>query len=288
MRIKEFLKEKNISVGDNARLLLEALSIDNEELLKKIEAQVGEVAKMSKSKGNTVDPEAAVEKYGADTVRLYVLFAGPPEQDFEWTEEGIQGAYRFLNRLWNFVTAQEEELRRISYSREELRNLQGKAKDLRREIHTLLKEYFEDMEKRFQFNTAIAKSMKLLNLLSDFRPSSEEDKKVLKEGVEILLSMLSPITPHICEELWSRLGHEELITLSPFPEVDQEALKVEEIEIPVQINGKLRGKIRIPYNAGQETALEEALRNDKIAKHIGNKKPKKVIFVKNRLLNIVV
>ncbi|WP_457600654.1 class I tRNA ligase family protein [Hydrogenivirga sp.] len=287
MKIGDFLKENQLSVGDNVIFLLEKLGIDRDRVLKRLESDIGETAKMSKSKANVVDPEEAVERYGADTVRLYILFAAPPEQDFEWTDEGIQGAYRFLNRLWNFVTEREEWLKETGYAREELRGVKGKAKELRRVIHQTIKEYLTDMEKRFQFNTAIAKIMKLLNELSDYEPEGEEGRKVVKEGTEVLLLLLSPIAPHISEELWHRLGHETLIALEPIPEPDEEALKVEKVEIPVQINGKLRAKVRIPYDADEETAREIALRDDKVKGYLNGKQVKKFVYVKNRLINIV-
>jgi len=287
MKIRDFLRENQISVGDNIALLLEKLGIKDEDLLKKLESEIGESAKMSKSKGNVVDPEEAVEKYGADTVRLYILFAAPPEQDFEWTDEGIQGAYRFLNRLWNFVTGMEDRIRGVEYTLEEVRKAEGKAKELRRLIHETIRDYMIDMGRRYQFNTAIAKLMKLFNELSSFEAKSEKDLKVLKEGVEVLLLLLSPITPHICEELWHRIGGEGLIVTKNLPEVDPEALKVEEVEIPVQINGKLRGRIKVPFGAEEEKVKEIALSDERIRKHLEGKEIRKIIYVKNKLLNIV-
>ncbi len=287
MKIGQFLKENQLSVGDNVIFLFEKLGIDNEKLLKKLESEIGETAKMSKSKANVVDPEEAVERYGADTVRLYILFAAPPEQDFEWTDEGIQGAYRFLNRLWNFVVEREEELKKVNYTTDELKNVEGKAKELRRVVHQTIKDYLVDMEKRYQLNTAIAKIMKLFNEVSDFKPQDEADRKVLKEAVEVLLLLLAPITPHICEELWQRIGKEELIVTQRFPEVDENALKVEEIEIPVQINGKLRGRISIPFDANEDTVKEIALSDGRIKNYLSDRTVRKIIYVKNRLINIV-
>ncbi len=287
MKIKDFLRENQLSVGDNMILLLEKLGIKNEELVKKLESEIGENAKMSKSKGNVVDPEEAIEKYGADTVRLYILFAAPPEQDFEWTEEGIQGAYRFLNRLWNFVVEREGLLREVRYTREELKSAEGKAKDLRRLVHQTIRDYQTDMEKRFQLNTAIAKLMKLFNEISSFEIRNEMDRKVLKEAVEVLLLLLSPIAPHICEELWHRIGKETLIVRENFPEVDEEALKAEEVEIPVQINGKLRAKVRIPFGAEEDVVKSAVLDNEKVKNYIDGKRIRKFIYVKNKLVNIV-
>jgi leucyl-tRNA synthetase len=288
MKISDFLRENQLSIGDNAIFLLEKLGISSDKLLKTLESRIGETAKMSKSKANVVDPEEAIERYGADTVRLYILFAAPPEQDFEWTDEGIQGAYRFLNRLWNFITQRETLLREIDYSPQELKSVKGRARELRRKVHQTIKEYLLDMEKRYQFNTAIAKIMKLFNELSQFDPKVDEEGKVFKEGVETLLLLLSPIAPHICEELWHRIGKEELIVLQPIPEPDEEALAVESLEIPVQINGKLRARIRVPFDADEETVREIALKDEKVKGYLEGKSVRKFIYVRNKLVNIVV
>ncbi len=288
MKIKDFLRENQISIGDNMVLLLERIGITDRDLISKLEAQIGESAKMSKSKGNVVDPEEAVGRYGADTVRLYILFAAPPDQDFEWTEEGIKGAHRFLTKVWNFVIERAERLKSISYTREELRDVQGKARDIRRRVHETVDGYLKDMERNFQLNTAIAKVMKLFNELSRFSPETDADWKVLKEGVEILLLLLAPITPHICEELWQEIGKEGLISVAPFPEPDMEALKLEEVEIPVQINGKVRAKIKIPFGSDEETVKDIALKNERVRSYINGKEIKKIVYVPNRLLNIVV
>ena len=287
MKIKDFLKENKLSVGDNASFLLEKLPVNKEKLLKKLESTIGESAKMSKSKANTVDPEEAIEKYGADTVRLYILFAAPPEQDFEWTEEGIQGAYRFLNRLWNFVTEREELLSKTSYSSQELRDIKGRARELRRTVHEILSGYIRDVEQEFQFNTAIAKAMKLLNELSSYQVSEEIDIKVLKEATEILLLMLSPITPHICSELWERIGNRSLLLNQPMREPDPQALEREEVEIPIQVNGKLRARLRIPYDAEEDTVKSIVLQDERVRKYVDGKELKKFIYIKNKLVNIV-
>ncbi len=287
MKIKDFLKENKLSVGDNVSFLLEKLPVNKEKLLKKLESTIGESAKMSKSKANTVDPEEAIEKYGADTVRLYILFAAPPEQDFEWTEEGIQGAYRFLNRLWNFVTEREELLRSVQYSTDELRKAKNKARELRRTVHEILNGYLRDVEQEFQFNTAIAKAMKLLNELSSYKVSEEIDIKVLKEATEILLLMLSPITPHICSELWERIGNRSLLLNQPMREPDPQALEREEVEIPVQVNGKLRARLRIPYDAEEDTVKSMVLQDERVRKYVDGKELKKFIYIKNKLVNIV-
>lgn len=286
MNIGEFLREHKLSLGDNFRLLLESLGFYHERYVRDIENRIGEPAKMSKSKGNTVDPEEAIKTYGADTVRLYILFAAPVEKDFEWTDEGVQGAYRFLKRLWNFFHQHLEKIN-VNYKREDFAHLDETARELRRKTHLTLKKYFSDMED-LSFNTAIAGIMELLNTLEDFKPQTDSHYKVLREAVEILLFMLYPITPHICEELWSALGYEKPMAFYPFPQPDEQALKTESVEIPVQINGRLRAVIKIPAEADEETVKSIALSEEKVRKFLNGKEIKKVIYVKNKLLNLVV
>ena len=287
MTIGEFLKENKLSVGDNFKFLLEKLGVYQEEFVKKVESAVGETAKMSKSKANTVDPEDMVNSYGADTVRLYILFAGPVEKDFEWTEEGLQGAHRFLKRLWSFFHENLERLKDLQYTREELSKVEDKAKDVRKKAHQTLKKYLQDMEE-LSFNTAIAGIMELLNTLQDFKPETQADYKVLKEALELILFMLYPITPHICEELWNELGNQRLMVFYTFPQPDPEALKEEEVEEAVQVNGKLKAVIKVPIDAQEDTVKSIALAQEKVAKALENKKLQKVIYVKNKLINLVV
>jgi leucyl-tRNA synthetase len=287
MTIGEFLKENKLSVGDNFKFLLERLGIYQEEFVKRIESAVGETAKMSKSKANTVDPEDMVNSYGADTVRLYILFAGPVEKDFEWTEEGLQGAHRFLKRLWSFFHENLERLKGLQYTREELSGVEGGVRDVRKKAHQTLKKYLQDMEE-LSFNTAIAGIMELLNTLQDFKPKTQADYKVLKEALELILFMLYPITPHICEELWSELGNQKPMVFYTFPQPDPEALKEEEVEIAVQVNGKLKAVIKVPIDAQEDTVKSIALAQEKVAKALENKKLQKVIYVKNKLINLVV
>jgi len=287
MTIGEFLKENKLSVGDNFKFLLEKLGVYQEEFVKKVESAVGESAKMSKSKANTVDPEDMVNSYGADTVRLYILFAGPVEKDFEWTEEGLQGAHRFLKRLWSFFHENLEKLKDLQYTREELSKVKGKAKDVRKKAHQTLKKYLQDMEE-LSFNTAIAGIMELLNTLQDFKPETQADYKVLKEALELMLFMLYPITPHICEELWNELGNQKPMVFYTFPQPDPEALKEEEVEVAVQVNGKLKAVIKVPIDAQEDTVKSIALAQEKVAKALENKKLQKVIYVKNKLINLVV
>ncbi len=285
MKIEEFLRAHFLSVGDNVKFLLEKLNLYDEELLRFLESKYGEPAKMSKSKANTVDPEEAIQKYGADTVRLYILFAGPVEKDFEWTEEGVAGAYRFIKRLWNFVLSNLDRIKSAPPLLKEELTPQGR--ELRRKVHQTLQRY-EGAMQSLSFNTAIAKIMELLNHMQDFKPSSEQDWAVLKEAITITLFMLYPITPHVCEELWHELGNRELMIKSSFPVVDENALSVEEIEIPVQINGKLRATLKIRTDADEEEVKSRALENERIRQHLEGKRIEKVVYVKGKLINLVV
>jgi leucyl-tRNA synthetase len=275
MKIKDFLKENKLSIGDNVRFLLEKLG--KESLENTIESKLGEAAKMSKSKANTIDPAIAIEKYGADTIRLYILFAAPPEQDFEWIETSIEGVHRFLKRVFNFVTSNISILK-ADYDTKE------KNKDLYYEINKCIQRYRKDLEK-YQFNTMIASAMELFNYLQDFKPSTDEDKYTLKEGVLTLLKMLYPMAPHITSELFEMIGYDEEIKL---PALDESALVKEKIDIPVQINGKLRSTITISAGADESLALQTALQDDKIKKYLEGKEIRKVIFVRDKLLNIVI
>lgn len=286
--VGSLMRKHHITIGDNAVLLLGIDEIrkfiDNpDELLSELEKKYGEVSKMSKSKLNVVDPDEMIEKYGADATRLYVLFAAPPESEFEWKTEGIEGAYRFLRRVFQFV-AENREL----FDQEIEGESSKVGKELRRKVHQTLKKVTDELQERFKFNTAIASIMELFNEISKFKAKTEGDKRVLKEAIEKLTIMLSPFTPHVAEEMWEITGHTTLLAEEKWPEVDESALKVEEIEIPVQVNGKVRGKITIPADANEETVRELALSNEKIKKYTEGKNIVKFIYVKGRLVNIVV
>ena len=286
--VGSLMRKHHITIGDNAVLLLGVDEIrkfiDNpDELLSELEKKYGEVSKMSKSKLNVVDPDEMIEKYGADATRLYVLFAAPPESEFEWKTEGIEGAYRFLRRVFQFV-AENREL----FDQEIEGEPSKVGKELRRKVHQTLKKVTDELQERFKFNTAIAAIMELFNEISKFKAETDGDKNVLKEAIEKLIVMLSPFTPHVAEEMWEITGHTTLLAEEKWPEVDESALKVEEIEIPVQVNGKVRGKITIPADANEETVREFALSNEKIKKYTEGKNIVKFIYVKGRLVNIVV
>ncbi len=238
--------------------------------------------KMSKSKGNVVSPDDMIEKYGADTLRLYILFMGPPEKDAEWNDAGIEGVHRFIKRSWNIIN----EI--ISLKEGDVQEPSEREKQLLRKLHTMLKKITEDMEGGFKFNTAVSGLMELINAISDYMdevPREKWNTKLLRECAEKFLLMISPFAPHFAEELWRLMGKQESIMLETWPNYDENALRVEEIEIAVQINGKVRDRIKIPIDASDELVKQLAMNNDRIRKYI-DKEPKKIVYVKGRLLSI--
>ncbi|MEK6691489.1 MAG: leucine--tRNA ligase [Nitrospirota bacterium] len=244
-------------------------------------------AKMSKSKGNVVDPNYLVETYGADTARLFSLFAAPPEKDLEWSDQGVEGAYRFLGKLWVLASKYKERIDDLD-GRIEFKELEGKGKLLYRKIHQTIKKVTNDIERDFHFNTALASLMELVNVMNSFEPKSDTNLRVLRNAIETTLILLSPFAPHISEELWHALGHGEPIALTKWPSFDEEALKEDEVLVVIQVCGKLRGKIYLPANSDDRLIKESALKEKKIAELIRGKDIKKIIVVKNKLVNIVV
>ncbi len=241
-------------------------------------------AKMSKAKGNTVSPSALIKKYGADTVRLFIIFAAPPEQSLEWSDSGVEGAYRFLRRLFTFAQEIKPQLRRESHMEPAL--FSTKAKEFRKQLHIILKQANHDIE-RLQFNTVVSASMKILNLLTDIKIEDEYASQLLSEGMKILLKLLSPITPHITHYLWRELNYGADISKENWPRVDNRALKTDMINMLVQVNGKLRGEITIPINADSEMIQSAALANPRVKKFLADKTHRKIIIVPNKLINIV-
>jgi len=236
-------------------------------------------AKMSKSLGNTVSPEEIVAKYGADTARLFILFAAPPERDLEWSDQGVEGCFRFIQRVLRLV---EDLSNKLSSAK----NIGEKDRDVRFITHKTIKKATEDISERFNFNTAISAIMEMVNGLNDYK-DSDISKDVIKETLENLLLLLAPFAPHITEELWHRIGHKNSIHLMAWPKYDASALVEDEIEIVVQINGKLRDKMRIPAQATEEEMREMALNREKLLPFLEGKKIVKVIAVPKKLVNIV-
>lgn len=239
-------------------------------------------AKMSKSKGNTVDPQALIKQYGADTARLFMMFASPPEQSLEWSDSGVEGAYRFLKRVWNFA----ENVRQGQADAVDWTNADEKLKSARREIHGHLQQALADFDK-FQFNTVVAACMKIMNTLSDI-PEVEGYASLVNEGYSILLRLLSPIAPHITHTLWRNLGYGADVLGASWPKVDASALVRDNIEIVVQVNGKLRGRIAVPANAPRDDIEKAALDDDNVQRFTEGKAIVKVIVVPGKLVNIVV
>lgn len=242
-------------------------------------------SKMSKSKGNTVDPQQLIEKYGADTVRLFILFAAPPDQSLEWNDEGVDGAARFLKRLWKLVVSHLVD--QSSLPALNVNELSPGQKDIRRKFHETVAKVSDDIGRRHTFNTAIAAVMELINDLSKFTDDSEQGRAVMHEAIEGVVVLLSPIVPHITQQLWNELGHDELLADVPWPECDESAMVRDEIELVVQVNGKLRSKINVSADADNESIEATALADDKIVTNLEGKTVRKVIVVPGRLVNIV-
>ncbi|MDR2195321.1 MAG: class I tRNA ligase family protein, partial [Gallionellaceae bacterium] len=240
-----------------------------------------ELTTMSKSKNNGVDPQALIEKYGADTARLFMMFASPPEQTLEWNDAGVEGAHRFLKRVWAFAAG----LQNIGTETHGLDTLSADAKTLRREIHLALRQANYDLE-RFQFNTVASAAMKMLNALEKSGKETA-NRAVTQEALSILLRLLSPITPHIAHALWRDLGYGADILDAAWPEPLEAALVQDEIELMIQINGKLRGSLHVPANADKAAIEQLALASETVQKQLNGGAAKKIIVVPGRLVNVV-
>ena len=263
--------------------------VDGDEPFKKLLTQgmvLKDGAKMSKSKGNTVDPQQFIDKYGADTVRLYMMFTSPPEQSLEWSESSVEGASRFLKRIWNLVS------KRKNIKLEEKLNFTKDQLELRRKSHSTLKKVENDYESRFSFNTAIAAIMELINFIPEKykeNNASNEQKFCLNEAISFSLKMLFPIAPHICEYLWEKFNDSENSSIeSSWPLFDMSIIEVKEFELIIQVNGKVRGKVFIEKNMKEDEIKEISIGVENVQKSIGANTIKKVIFVKDKLINFVI
>jgi leucyl-tRNA synthetase len=243
-------------------------------------------AKMSKSKGNTVDPESLIEKYGADTVRLFMMFAAPPEQSLEWSDSGVEGAYRFLKRLWKQVAASVNSEGKIVAL--DKANLSKEQKVIRKQLHEIIRKATDDMGRRYVFNTVVAANMELLNSLAKFDDDSEQGCAVRREALEAVALMLSPIVPHLSHKIWQIFGYKELVIDAEWPKVDETALVEDELQLVVQVNGKLRGKITVAVDCSKEGIEQAALAEESVQKFLLDKPVRKVIVVPRKLVNIVV
>lgn len=245
-------------------------------------------AKMSKSLGNVVSPEEILSKYGADTARLFILFAAPPERELEWSDQGVEGSFRFLNRIWRIVQAFEAVLAQ-KVTEYDHSNLSEADKDLRRVLHSSIKKVTNDIETRFNFNTAISTMMELVNALYAYKEAVKEPNAgLIYEAISDLIKMMSPFVPHITEELWrGAIDANSSVHEQSWPECDEEALKVDNVEIVLQVNGKVRGRLTVPAEATKEELEKIAMADANVQAHIGDATVRKVICVPGRLVNIV-
>jgi leucyl-tRNA synthetase len=249
------------------------------------EVESGGVVTMSKSKNNGVDPQALVDEFGADTARLFTMFAAPPEQTLEWSDEGVQGAYRFIKRLWKAVNEHVSGGATVPL---DTRALDESQRAIRRQAHHTLAKVTDDIGRRRTFNTAIAAVMELLNAMAKFPQATPQDRSVMHEALEIAVLALSPIIPHVTHVLWRALGHTKALIDEPWTPVDPGALEQSTVEVVVQVNGKLRGRISVPADAGEAALREAALREPHVLKFVGSAPIRKVIVVRGKLVNVVV
>lgn len=245
-------------------------------------------SKMSKSKGNTVDPQALIDQYGADTVRLFTMFAAPPELSLEWSDDGVAGAHRFLKRVHALVSQYAASGHYQATRSVDLDRLTDDARDLYRKVHETIAKVTDDVGRRYHFNTAIASVMELTNQTMKFEGSNAEDQAVRSDAIDAIVLLLSPITPHLCAHLWQQLGHSEPLTKVSWPHVREEALARNTLTLVVQVNGKLRGRIDVPADADQDVVLGMARAEPQVAKFLEGMVEKKAIVVPNKLVNLVV
>jgi leucyl-tRNA synthetase len=285
--------KETVSCPEHGFLLPEEIEETNEERLCKRCGQqtiVGRVEKMSKSKKNVIDPNILLEKYGADTTRLFCLFAAPPERDLEWSEQGVEGGYRFLNRVWRLALNWESLIRGAKPFSGIPDQLEGDSRALFKKNHETIKKVTRDIEDRFHFNTAISAVMELVNTMYGFDLDDKNAQKieVMRLSMESVALLLSPSVPHFAEELWESLGFDTSILMASWPSYREDALIKDELLIVVQVNGKLRSKFHIDADADDDTLKEMALSDERVLKFIDGKPIKKMIVVKEKLVNIVV
>ena len=243
-----------------------------------------EGSKMSKSKGNVVSPLEIIEEFGADTARLFVLFAAPPERDLDWSEQGVEGCYRFLNRVYRLV----DELSEVAKSDTNMGELTKEDKAMRYTIHATLKKVTEDLSEKFGFNTAISALMELINEMYKYKELDNRNNAIIKEGIETIVTILAPFTPHIGEELWTMIGKAGSVFDISWPKYDETALVKDEVEVVVQVNGKVRGKLTVGANVSRDEMQELAMADEKIKALVEGKTIVKVVAVPKKLVNIVV
>ncbi|MCG8016034.1 MAG: leucine--tRNA ligase [Candidatus Thiodiazotropha sp. 'RUGA'] len=268
--------EVDVSSDDKGRPLSALLKADNSAV------QIGGIEKMSKSKNNGVDPQTLIDRYGADTVRLYTMFTSPPDQSLEWSDDGVEGAYRFIKRLWALADGHQQQLSQPLAAVTEFGEEQKAA---RRELHELLKKALYDYQRQ-RFNNVVSASMGMTNILYKLGGSAQ-DLAILKEGLSLVLRLLAPIAPHVSHHLWRELGFGEEILASDWPQPDEAALVQESLPYVVQVNGKVRANIQVPADADKAAVEAIALANDNVQRFIGEATVRKVIVVPNKLVNVV-
>ncbi len=269
----------DLALDDKGRPTGATLKADGQPVI------IGGTEKMSKSKNNGVDPQAIIDQYGADTARLFMMFAAPPDQQLEWSDAGVEGAFRFLKRLWKAVHDHVEQGVVASYAGGELN---AELKALRFQLHSAIQKVSDDYGRRQQFNTAIAAVMELMNALGKVNGNDATTRAVMQEALEAVVRLLAPIVPHICHALWSELKPGSCLGSAAWPEVDQAALVQDEIELMIQVNGKLRGSITVSKDAAKDAIEQLALANPNVRKFMEGKPAKKVIVVPGKLVNVVV
>ncbi|MDD2736463.1 MAG: leucine--tRNA ligase [Desulfuromonadaceae bacterium] len=243
-------------------------------------------AKMSKSKGNVVDPDALISKYGADTARLFSLFAAPPEKDLDWNDQGVEGSFRFLSRIWKLVHDRLDMIKNAGPL--DPASLTAEERNLRRAVHKTIRKVTEDLDESFHFNTAIASVMELLNILQPAELASPQFPAVMKEALQSVVLLLSPLVPHITEELWERMGNRQPLSQTDWPSFDPDVVIDEEVLVVVQVNGKLRSKLTVAAGTDEDELKALALADEKVAPFLDGVAIRKVICVKGKLVNIVV
>jgi len=246
--------------------------------------EIGGTEKMSKSKNNGVDPQAMIDAYGADTCRLFMMFAAPPELSLEWSDAGVEGASRFLRRVWRLA---QSHVAAGLPGVLDTGSLSDAQKDIRRATHLAIRQASQDVGQHHKFNTAIAQVMTLMNVLEKAPTASEQDRALLQEGLETVALLLAPITPHICHALWEALGKDGLIIDAAWPAVDESALVQDTLTLVVQVNGKLRGEIQVPAAASREEIEAAARANENVLRFTEGLAIRKVIVVPGKLVNIV-
>lgn len=243
--------------------------------------------KMSKSKGNVVSPEEIIGKYGADTARLFILFAAPPERDLDWSDDGVEGAFRFLNRVWRIID-QFTDMAKAGSDQYDVLVLTPEEKELRRVLHATIKKVTADIDGRFMFNTAISSIMELVNAFYKFQGSDNVNKNLIREVVFGLIKLIAPFAPHIADELWELTGHNSSVHLEKWPSYEEAALVQSEVEVVLQVNGKVRGRINVPADLDRDALGEAAMNHPRVMEYTASREIIKVIAVPNKLVNIVV